>query len=131
MSVLLLFLIAMVALAAPPSDEQIEGVYEENPSAIYDMVRKLYVVEKAEPEILLPTLVIAELKNGSAVVDFQGPLVITIGDAERNLQYSTRVQATDAIVADSQSESIGAGWVVAGGLLVFVGGAITGALIFQ
>lgn len=131
MSVLLLSLIAITALAAPPSDEQIAGLYEENPGAIYDMVRKLYIVERAEPEIILPTMVIAELNDGSAVVDFQGPLVITIGDAERSLQYSARVQATDAIVADTQNESIGAGWVVAGGLLVFVGGVITGALIFQ
>src|SRR4030067_2765634 len=70
-SVILLSLIGKpLAFADLLSDEQIAQALQSNPEAIYEMVRKLYIVENAIPTLHIPTQRVILKENGDLVVEY-------------------------------------------------------------
>jgi len=91
-AVLLFILCVGVGFSEPPTDEKIKQIYDSKPLIIYDMVRKLYILEHAEPQITMDSFVFFEhkTKDGFYMMQLQDlkPMQIQIGTDKVNLLYS-------------------------------------------
>jgi len=99
MSLLLAFLISVFPVwgyakkkIKPPSDEIIRRVYLDNPQTIYRMVKKLYVVERAAPVVILPDQTWIINMKGDLQLDYRGPGWLRIGYNPYELKYQFKLQ---------------------------------------
>jgi len=100
----LIVLVTPLLPAEPPTDEQIEAVFAENPTLIFGMVRKLYTLEHAVPVLGIPDLQVVEAE-GEYVVSYQGPLTIQIGVApDDELSYEVQLKVSSVKIGERPKE---------------------------
>lgn len=83
--------------AAPPTDIKIKLAYADNPTLIYEMVRKLYVLEHAIPTIDIPELSVIETEERT-IVEYRGDMSIYIGDENHNLDYTIKIEPQEVVI---------------------------------
>jgi len=79
---------AAVQQLSVPTDIQIKALYDSNPALIYEMVRKLYVLEHSAPVIQFPMFTAILEKNSDLVVNYSAPLKLDIGISPYSLSYT-------------------------------------------
>lgn len=113
----------------PPSSEEVKKLIEEDPEAAVQMIQKLYILEHAVPQLLFPELVLIELKDGSARIEYQGILGIDIGTSEANLRYDIELEPKEVIIARKECPGFPWGIVIATGVGSLVLGIVLGAAL--
>ena len=115
-----------------PTDNQIEELLQTNPSVVYDMIRKLYVIEHAEPKVTLPMLRLFLLENGDLIVDWDGPAEIIIGEDPKNLYYTFEMKSGTMYGFKPQKKTPW-GWIIGGSAaavaIIFGTGVYVGATL--
>lgn len=96
---------ALSAFGEPPTDEEIDSLYETRPDLVREMVRKLYVVERETPSISFPNLTITETESGVVRVEYDSPMEIEIGYDPYNLLYDIELSVTDVEYAALPEET--------------------------
>lgn len=133
MKFLLIFLIPIllcniVFAEELPSDERINEIYQSNPEIIYEMIRKLYVLERASIDLTLPDAFVYFQKNGGIVVEYKGEGTAFIGNEKYNLHYGFEVKPKEATAGYTPPNRLKWGWIVAGGVSAFALGLLAGSL---
>jgi len=127
---ILMCLISISAFADVPTREQIESVWENSPEVIVEMVQKLYILEHADPELVIPDLQIFELEDGSTIVKYDGIMNLTIGTPKFNLLYDIELEPQEVIIGYKvEPIPILWPWFVLDGVLSFALGVGAGYLV--
>lgn len=101
-AILLTFLISATIFCEVPSDSEIDLLYESRPELVREMVKKLYVLERADPTISFPNLTLIETEDGLIRVSYESPMEIVIGSGSRNLLYSIELSPTKVEYAERE-----------------------------
>lgn len=123
--VLLIFLVISVS-AEVPSNEKIQKIMDTRPELIYEMVKKLYVVETAIPTIKVPDQNLFFTINGDVVIEYKGKGEIKIGEDPYFLEYSFKLHPQVVFGFSKKESEIHPVWYVLGGVIVFGSGVMTG-----
>ena len=130
LSIIALLLFLTVSLAAEiPSNKRIQKIMDTHPEVIYDMVKKLYVVEKAIPRITVPSQRMFFTLEGDLIVEYEGEGSIEIGEGTYNLAYSFKLHPQVVLGFMKLTSEIHPVWYVLGGVVIFGSGVITGFFI--
>lgn len=139
-SALLLFLTAPVHSDPPeevsplddmglPSYEFCSDLMLNQPEVVWQMIRKLYVVEKAIPRFIeFPVLRALFLEN-DLIIDWYGQAEVTIGSPEYNLQYAFSLESETIYGFREPEKVISPWWFIGGGILLFGTGFMAGLLL--
>jgi len=123
-----------LAFADLLSDEQIAQALQSNPEAIYEMVRKLYIVENAIPTIHIPTQRVILKENGDLVVEYTSSGSIEIGQDPYQLSYTFELKPkVEAGFKQRYLERrpVHPVWYVLGSVVIFSSGVVTGVLLMR
>lgn len=127
--IVLLVLLAIGISAETPSNEKIQEMMDTRPEIIYEMVKKLYVVEKAIPRITVPDQNMFFTVGGDLIVGYEGEGTIEIGEGNRSLSYSFKLHPQIVLGFLNEGKEIHPVWYAMGGVIIFAGGLVAGFLI--
>ena len=124
---LILILTVSTLSVAYPTTMQVENVWDSAPHLIVGMVQKLYVIEHSDPILDIPALSIVETVDSEVIVSYMGPLTIDIGEVPNSLSYEITLEPSDVTVAKLPESARVSPWLyIAGGVVLFLGGVVTG-----
>jgi hypothetical protein len=111
-----------------PSKEFSLMLMQSNPELVWQMIRKLYSLEHSEPVFKLPDLLVLErTADRGLVLGYQPDAVATfeLGNLSYNIKYELKLKPT-VLAGYREQVHVSVWWYIGGGVVLFLGGVVTG-----